>query len=71
MQVEGETLREAMEKVFLQQPKLRDYLLDDQGAVRKHVMIFLNNKPIADRLHLSDELSAQSKVYVMQALSGG
>lgn len=71
MQVEGATLREAFEAVFSEQPDMRSYLLDDQGAVRKHVMIFVNNQSIADRQHLSDRLSPDSKVYVMQALSGG
>lgn len=71
MVVEGDSLREAFEKVFLEQPKLRDYLLDDQRAVRKHVMIFVDSTPIADRVHLSDELKPESKIYIMQALSGG
>ena len=45
--------------------------LDDQGGVRKHVMIFVDNRPLVDRDCLSDALTPASEVYVMQALSGG
>ncbi len=52
-------------------PGIRNYILDDQGRVRKHVNIFVDGKMIADREQLSDRLEANSEVYIMQALSGG
>jgi molybdopterin synthase sulfur carrier subunit len=69
--VSGATLRESLEEVFADNPKLRSYILDDQQGVRKHVMIFLDGEPINDRIHLSDPVSETSEIYVMQALSGG
>ncbi len=71
MQVAGATVREALEKVFQVRPEARSYVLDDQGAVRKHVVIFVDGVQIKDPMRLSDAVSEQSKVYVMQALSGG
>jgi hypothetical protein len=71
VEVEAATVRAALEQVFAQWPEMRSYLLDDQGAVRQHVMIFVDNKPLGDRGQLSDPLAPQSQVYVMQALSGG
>lgn len=71
MQVGGETVREALEQVFQVRPEARGYVLDDQGAVRKHVVIFVDGVQMKDPVRLSDAVSAQSKVYVMQALSGG
>ena len=70
-EVGGVTLRESLEEVFADSPKLRSYILDDQQGVRKHVMIFLDGEPINDRIHLSDAVSETSEIYVMQALSGG
>ncbi len=70
-EVGGATLRESLEEVFADHPKLRSYSLDDQQGVRKHVRIFLDNEPIDDRIHLSDPVSDTSEIYVMQALSGG
>ena len=69
--VEGHTVREALDAVFLQNEKARGYVLDDRGALRKHMVIFVNGQPIRDRVHLSDSISRGAEIYVMQALSGG
>jgi sulfur-carrier protein len=57
--------------VFAAQPRLRGYVLDDQGAVRRHVAIYLNGQPVADRIGLTDPVRPQDEIYVFQALSGG
>lgn len=64
-------MRESLEEVFEENPQLKGYILDDQQAVRKHVMIFLNGEPIHDRIHLGDPVSEECEIYIMQALSGG
>lgn len=67
----GETVRAVLETVFRANPKLRGYVLDDQGALRHHMMVFVDGEPITDRAGLADPVRATSEVYVMQALSGG
>ncbi|HZB90095.1 MAG TPA: MoaD/ThiS family protein [Stellaceae bacterium] len=69
--VEGATLGEALGAVFAQKPALRGYLLDDQGALRRHVAVYVNGAPARDRARLSDRLAPADCVYVFQALSGG
>jgi len=69
--VAGSTVREVLDAVFSEHPILRGYVLEDQGSVRPHVVIFLDGKAIQDRTHLSDQVREQSDIYVMQALSGG
>ncbi|AIO34817.1 MoaD/ThiS family protein [Burkholderia pseudomultivorans] len=69
--VDARTLGDALETVFGEQPRLRGYILDDQGALRKHLAVFIDGRPVRDRQHLSDALDAASRVYVVQALSGG
>ena len=69
--VDAETLREALETVFERNPRARSYVLNDQGAVRKHVAIFINSQMLQDRENLDVRLMENSEVYVMQALSGG
>jgi hypothetical protein len=71
MEAPGQTVGEALESVFLGQPQLRGYLLDDQGRVRQHVMIFVDDRMLADRQRLSDPVEPDSEIHVMQALSGG
>lgn len=65
------TLKAALEAVFTEAPALRGYLLDDQGALRRHLTIFIDGLRLRDRVRLSDALAADSEVYVVQALSGG
>ena len=70
-EVDGATVREALDDVFSQNPQLRGYVLDDQGRLRKHVVIFVDGEQISDRVRLSDALGSTSEIVVMQALSGG
>ena len=69
--VEAATVREALEVVFAANPPLRSYILDDQGRLRRHVNVFVNETMIADRARQSDPIGAADEVYVLQALSGG
>ncbi len=67
----GGSIREVLESVFVAQPRLRGYIVDEQGRLRQHVIAFVDGQPIRDRLRLSDVTNEQSEVCVMQALSGG
>ena len=65
------TVAEVVAAVDARHPGLADYVLDDCGAVRKHVNIFVRGRVIADRAGLSDAVGADDEVCIMQALSGG
>ncbi|UZN49689.1 MoaD/ThiS family protein [Cupriavidus cauae] len=65
------SVRAALDAVFAEQPELRGYILDDQNQLRRHVTVFIDGTMIRDRQRLSDALREDSKVYVVQALSGG
>ena len=69
--VDGATVGAALEQVFQENPTLRSYVLDDQGAVRKHMGVFVDGDLIQDRTSLSDPVKPDSEVFVVQALSGG
>jgi molybdopterin synthase sulfur carrier subunit len=70
-EVAGATVRAVLEQVFSQSPGLRSYLLDDQDRLRTHVVIFVNDTRVADRVRLSDPVSPNDEIFVFQALSGG
>jgi molybdopterin converting factor small subunit len=69
--VVGGTVGEALEAIFADNPRLRSYVLDEHGRLRKHVNVFVNETAVVDRERLSDPVSADDDVYVFQALSGG
>ncbi len=69
--VQASTLRTALDTALLAAPGLRSYVLDEQGAVRKHVAVFVNAQMIRDRAALDSALQPEDKVMVIQALTGG
>ena len=64
-------LRDALETAFQVNSRLRGYILDEQGHLRPHVVIFIDGLRVRDRVKLDTALDAGSQVYVLQALSGG
>lgn len=71
MEVGGATVREVLTRVFAVQDRLGTYVLDDQGALRKHMTILVDGRRIHDLETLSDAVRPDSDIWVMQALSGG
>lgn len=67
----GSTVHEVLELVFVDNSRLRGYIVDERGALRKHMSIFIDGELIRDRHTLSDAVGPHSEIYVMQALSGG
>ena len=67
----GQTVRAVLDSALAEHSTLRRYILDDQGRLRRHMMIFVDGRPIADRFMLSDSIPESGIVHVMQALSGG
>lgn len=64
-------LRDALAAAFERNPRLRGYVLDDQGHLRANVVVYIDGQASRDRIGLSDPLRPDSKVFVLQALSGG
>lgn len=71
LDVEGGRVVEVLAAVFAQRPMLRSYIVDDQGRLRRHVNVFVNNVMISDRDGLGDLVGPEDEVFVFQALSGG
>ena len=69
--VGGTTVGAALAAVFASRPILRGYVLDDQGALRRHVAVYVNGRLVTDRTGLTDPVGPHDEIYVFQALSGG
>lgn len=68
---EGITVADIITSVEAAYPGLTDYLVEENGSLRKHVHIFINDAFIRDRRTLSDNLRSGDHVHIIQALSGG
>lgn len=67
----GATVAEVLARVFGDNERLGAYVLDEQGALRKHMTILVDGRRIGDRVRLTDAVSPTSEIYIIQALSGG
>jgi molybdopterin converting factor small subunit len=71
VEAEGASVGEVLANVFAANPALRGYVLDEQGSLRRHMVVFVDGQQIQDPEKLSDPVPDGAEVYVMQALSGG
>lgn len=71
LEVEGQTLAAVFQNMFAQYPRLQSYITDDQGHIRKHVMVFINGNAVNARDQLDQTIPQGCEIYIMQALSGG
>jgi hypothetical protein len=67
----GETVRQVLDAAFLNYPKARGYVLDEHGALRHHMVIFVDGQAVSDRQSLGDAVPSNGGIFIMQALSGG
>lgn len=52
-------------------PGFTDYVLDERGALRRHVNLSINDAVVVDKIKLSDRVPVDGTVYIFQSLSGG
>ena len=71
VETDAADLRSALDACFADYPRLRGYVLDEQGHLRENVVIFIDGRRARDFRLLDDALAPQSQVYILQALSGG
>jgi len=67
----GATVGDALAAVFAREPQVRGYVLDDRGNLRKHVCVFADGARLPRDATMSHPVGPQTRLYVMQALSGG
>jgi molybdopterin synthase sulfur carrier subunit len=69
--MDGQTVAEVLAPLDAQYPRLAGYIIDERGALRKHVNIFVGKERVKDRHSLSDPVCEADQIHIFQALSGG
>lgn len=67
VEVAGSTVGDALDDLVRTHPRLRTWVLDDQGQIRRHVNVFVDGLR-ADR---AVALGPSSELNIIQAISGG
>lgn len=68
--VPGGSVRAVLANLFAEYPSLRGYVVDEAGAVRHHVVVYVNDTAV-EKTALTEPIPADAAVYLFQALSGG
>jgi sulfur carrier protein ThiS len=71
LDIPGSTVADTLEHLFALHPVLRGYVVDERGALRRHVALFVDGNAIHHNSNLQQALGEHADVHVMQALSGG
>ncbi|MDE2384866.1 MAG: MoaD/ThiS family protein [Alphaproteobacteria bacterium] len=71
VEVQALNVAEALAQAFARNERLKTYVLDDQGHLRKHMRILVDGAAIKDLRSFNDAVQPGSEIWVMQALSGG
>ena len=71
VEVVASNVHQALTQAFAKNERLKTYVLDDQGHLRKHMRILVDGEAIKDLEKFNDVVQPTSEVWVMQALSGG
>lgn len=71
LSIAGTTVRQVIDALCEQHPRLRGYLLEDQGALRQHVAAFVNGQVVRDKATLAQPIGVDDELSLFQALSGG
>jgi len=69
--VSGQTVTEIVAALDEKHPGLAAYIVNERGALRRHVNIFIGKELIRDREQLQDAVAEDDQIYIFQALSGG
>jgi hypothetical protein len=69
--VEASTIAEVVRALDALAPGIAFYVCDERGRLRQHVNVFIEEDPVVDRRDLSDRVEPTSRVFILQALSGG
>lgn len=68
VEADGTSLNEILADLDRSYPGLRFRVVDEQGRLRQHMRIFVNQDIVRD---LSTAVTAADEITLMQALSGG
>lgn len=69
--VEAGTVRAVLDAVGRASPELRERLLDESGALRRHVNVFVNGEDVRFRDLLETPVREGDRVAIVPAVAGG
>lgn len=69
--VDGQTVGEVLDALYVEQPDLRDRLADDGGSLRRFVNVYVDGEDIRFGEGLDTPVAAGGEVQILPAVAGG
>jgi sulfur-carrier protein len=67
LQIAGATVEELLRGLECQHPAVTGWILDERGAIRRHINVFVNG----ERVDQGASVAASDRVEVLPAITGG
>jgi sulfur-carrier protein len=67
LQLDGATVGEVLEALEREHPDVRGWILDEHGAIREHINVFVNR----DYGRVDTAVGENDRLHVLPAISGG
>ena len=67
VEVMGSNVGEALTDLVTEHPRLKTWVLDEQGQIRRHVNVFVDGH----RADVEFKVTSESELNIIQAISGG
>ena len=71
VQVQGETVADALESLVEQHPDLRQHLFNGQGELRPFVNLYLNSEDIRHLQKLATPIQDEDRLMIVPSIAGG
>ena len=71
IQVEGDTVGEALSALTAQYPNLRQHLFGEDGQLRSFVNVYLNDEDVRYLKHTATPVKASDKLSIVPSVAGG
>lgn len=71
VQLSGDTVAAVIMELVTEFPDLKKHLLDEQGAIRSFVNIFLGEEDIRDLENTATPVNEKSVISIIPAIAGG
>ena len=71
MQVAGETVAAALDRLSAAHPQLRRHLYTERGELRSYVNVFVNQDDVRTRAGLQTQLTESDTLMIVPSIAGG
>ncbi|MEQ8821679.1 MAG: MoaD/ThiS family protein [Sumerlaeia bacterium] len=71
LEIEGRTLHQLFDALYVRCPRLRHHLMDESGALRPHVLCLLDETNVTWIEDWDRTLENPRELVILQAVSGG